>query len=254
MLENDLAVHLYRENAVITRDSRSHEKFHYGIKVLMAKNYVDNLSEEVRKGLNEKARQGHYPLRAPIGYLTNPATRHLDLDPVKAPIIRRLFEAYGSGTRSLADLHKLATEEGLTACAKTTIITRAGIHDMLSNPIYYGSFWYKGHLYEGKQTPIVTKQLYDKVQAIMGGRSGGTYQERSFAFTGLLTCGECGCAITAEMKKNKYTYYHCTTNRGGCNKKSITEADLAEQLGGVLATLQLDERMADTLRLALILQ
>ena len=31
------------------------EKFMHGIKVLMAKNYVDNLSEETRKGMLEKA-------------------------------------------------------------------------------------------------------------------------------------------------------------------------------------------------------
>ncbi len=30
----------------------------HGIKVLMAKNYIDNLSEETRKGMTEKAAQG----------------------------------------------------------------------------------------------------------------------------------------------------------------------------------------------------
>ena len=54
----DLEIHLVKENIVISPDSRSSEKFMHGIKVLMAKNYIDNLSEETKKGMLEKARQG----------------------------------------------------------------------------------------------------------------------------------------------------------------------------------------------------
>jgi hypothetical protein len=65
----DLEIHLVKEGVILSPDSKSHEKFMHGIKVLMAKNYVDNLSEEVRKGMTEKAEQGHWPSWAPIGYL-----------------------------------------------------------------------------------------------------------------------------------------------------------------------------------------
>ena len=44
---------------MLSRESRSSEKFMHGIKVLMAKNYIDNLSEEARKGMLEKGRAGH---------------------------------------------------------------------------------------------------------------------------------------------------------------------------------------------------
>src|SRR5262249_33088168 len=66
--ELDVEIHLVKEGEVLSRDSRSHQKFIHGIKVLMAKNYIDNLSEETRKGMNEKAAQGGYPHRAPVGY------------------------------------------------------------------------------------------------------------------------------------------------------------------------------------------
>jgi len=42
----DVETHLVKENEVISKDSRSHSKFIHGIKVLMAKNFIDNLSEE----------------------------------------------------------------------------------------------------------------------------------------------------------------------------------------------------------------
>src|SRR6266702_2334034 len=66
--ELDLEIHFVKENVVLSRDSRSSEKLMHGIKVLMAKNYVDNLSEETRKGMLEKAEQGIWPSFAPLGY------------------------------------------------------------------------------------------------------------------------------------------------------------------------------------------
>src|SRR3546814_3191700 len=65
----DIELHLVKEGTVLSRDSRSSEKFMHGIKVLMAKNYVDNLSEEARKGMLAKAKQGIWPYQAPLGYL-----------------------------------------------------------------------------------------------------------------------------------------------------------------------------------------
>ena len=76
------------------RESRSSEKFMHGIKVLMAKNYVDNLSEETRKGMLEKAEQGIWPSFAPLGYrnLDGPDGKKIIApDPDVAPIISKLF-------------------------------------------------------------------------------------------------------------------------------------------------------------------
>ena len=86
----------------------------HGIKVLMAKNYIDNLGEEVRKGMIEKARQGHWPTVAPVGYVNNPATHRIEPDPDRAPIIMKLFEWYASGECSLKALTKKAAAAGLT--------------------------------------------------------------------------------------------------------------------------------------------
>src|SRR5688572_24667037 len=63
-------VHFVKENTVISRDSKSNEKFIWNIKISVAQYYVDNLSEEVKKGLGEKARQGWYPGSHKLGYKT----------------------------------------------------------------------------------------------------------------------------------------------------------------------------------------
>src|SRR3984893_10207388 len=66
--ELNIQIHLVKEGVVLSQDSKSSEKFFHGIKVLMAKNYIDNLSEEARKGMQEKAEQGIWPSKAPLGY------------------------------------------------------------------------------------------------------------------------------------------------------------------------------------------
>ena len=76
----------------------------HGIKVLMAKNYVDNLSEEVKKGLREKADQGHWPTVAPVGYVNNRETRRIEVDPVRGPLVAHVFELYDIGECSLKAL------------------------------------------------------------------------------------------------------------------------------------------------------
>ena len=63
----DVEMHFPKEGVVLSRESRSSEKFMHGIKVLMAKNYIDNLSEEARKGMQEKAEQGIWLTKTPLG-------------------------------------------------------------------------------------------------------------------------------------------------------------------------------------------
>src|SRR3546814_7207396 len=72
----DIELHLVKEGTVLSRDSRSSEKFMHGIKVLMAKNYVDNLSEEARKGMLDKTKQGIYPSQDPLGRSEDNTSKH----------------------------------------------------------------------------------------------------------------------------------------------------------------------------------
>ncbi|MBT6202890.1 MAG: recombinase family protein, partial [Rhodospirillaceae bacterium] len=93
--ELDVEIHLPKEGAIVSRDSKSSEKFMHGIKVLMAKNYIDNLSEETKKGMLEKAEQGIWPTKTPLGYRNVDGVngkRVIEPDPVVAPHVTRMFE------------------------------------------------------------------------------------------------------------------------------------------------------------------
>jgi len=249
--ELGVSLHFVKENTIVSPDSRSSEKFMHGIKVLMAKNYVDNLGEEVRKGMLEKARQGYWPSYAPIGYVNSPVTRRIEPDPERAPIIAKLFEWYATGEHSLKTLTKQAAAAGLTNRASGRPLVRAKIHQLLQNPIYCGDFKWLGHWYEGQHQPLISRELFQRVQGVFASANHPRHTKRRHAFAGLLTCGRCGCALTAEVKKKRYVYYHCTGARGACGNTYVREEDLAQLLGGLVQQVQIPSDVAKAMARAL---
>ncbi len=249
--ELELEIHFVKDNYTMSQNSRSSEKFLHGIKVLMAKNYIDNLSEEVKKGLAEKAAQGKWPHRAPVGYVNNKMTHTIEPDPEKAALIRRLFEDYSTGEKSLVQLAEIAKGSGLFSRNSQTI-NKAGIHRILTNPIYFGEFVWKGRRYSGDHEPVISRRLFYVVQDIMHCGSSSRRTSRGFAFAGLVKCGICGCAMTAEMKKGKYVYYHCTGYHGKCGNTYVREEDLdmlfAEAVGRVKVSPSVVEDIKDALK------
>ena len=61
----NLEIHLVKESEVLSPESKSSQQFVHGIKVLVARNYSQNLGEETTKGMVEKARSGMYPCLLP---------------------------------------------------------------------------------------------------------------------------------------------------------------------------------------------
>ena len=164
--ELNIEVHLPKEGVVLSRESRSSEKFMHGIKVLMAKNYIDNLSEEARKGMREKAEQGLWPTFAPLGYrnvLAPNGKRIIEPDPELAPLIRGLFESYAHGTQSIKDAAQEARSAGLTFRKSGSRIPTSTVHKILRTRLYMGEFEWNGRIYPGTHEPLVSKDLWDRV-------------------------------------------------------------------------------------------
>ena len=219
----------------------------HGIKVLMAKNYVDNLSEEVKKGLREKADQGQWPSVAPVGYVNNRETHRIVIDPLRGPLLTALFDLYATGEYSLKALTIRAQAMGLTHPRSGRRMMKAEIHRILQNPIYAGDFRWLGRLHHGVHEPLVTRERFAEVQAVLTRKPRARYPKQRHAFMGLLTCARCGCRITAERKKGRYTYYRCTSHHGACGNSYIREEELAERLGEVVARIQIPPEVADWL-------
>ncbi len=242
----DIEIHLPKEGQIISKDARSQAKLIHGIHVVMARNYIENLREEVKKGMREKAEQGIYPSRPPVGYRNNKADRTIEVDPEKAPLPRRMFELYATGKYSLSQLRLAIKSEFGVSMAK------GYLDRLLKNPFYAGSFVWDDKTYVGTQTPLVDYSLFQQVQAVFQGRNKPRYQKHDFAFRGLLTCAYDQCLVTAEIKKAKYTYYRCTGARGRCELPYFREEDLGNRLGQILKDIYIPDHLLSQLSESLL--
>ena len=246
--ELTVEIHFVKENVILSRDSRSSEKFMHGIKVLMAKNYIDNLSEETRKGMLEKARQGIWPSYAPLGYVNvvGPnGKRTIAPDAQLATVVARLFERYATGQHSLRQIAALIRTEGLTFRKSGNPVPVSTVHKILRNRIYTGDFDFDGATYRGTYVPIVSRELWEQVQTILDGRgTKKTHKRRDlFAFSGLITCGHCGCALVGEIKKGLYVYYHCTGYKGKCPEPYTREEVLERKFTALLKQISFSDEV-----------
>ena len=242
----DLEIHLVKEGEVMSKDSKSHQKFIHGIKVLMAKNYIDNLSEETKKGLCEKAESGYYPGPAPIGYLNiqdETGKKIIVPDEKNAPLMKQVFEMYDSGNYSIDKLVAWAKENDLRSNHSKRTVSKSRLAECLKKPFYYGPFLYNGKLHKGLHEPIIGKALWDRVQKRIARGRFKTQTKHAFQFSGLLTCGDCGSAIVAEKQKGKYTYYHCSRNHKSCSERAfyVREEKLAKQFEDTMESIKVPE-------------
>ena len=229
----------------------------------MANQYIRDLSANTKRGLWEKARRGDFPGPAPVGYLNNPHTKTVMIDRRRAPIIKSAFELYAEGESRLTDVSFFIYDKGIKTQRRKggdggRKISDDHVKRILTDPFYYGHFSYGGDIWKGNHTPIISKNLFDKVQEVLDIRGRGQKAKKDpQALCGLLHCGNCGCFITAEVltkhQKNgnvhRYVYYHCTGKRGKCLEPYIREEILANQLSNILSHYTLPPEWARELNL-----
>jgi len=218
-------------------DSTPQGKFMLNIAFGQSKYYVDNLSENIKRGIRQKLRNGVWPAWAPLGYLNDKNKRCIVVDKKKAGLIRKAVEIYSTGEYPLAEIRKIINSLGLVG-KKDKELSTSNYQYIFKNPIYYGAIRYNGELYEGKHEPIITKKLFDKVQEVMKQKSRPkTKKLKYFLYRGFFKCGECGYTITADRKIKKsgkeYVYYYCTKKnpKHKCSQNSFTrEEKIFEQI------------------------
>ena len=206
-----------------------------------SKYYVDSLSENTKRGLRQKVRNGECLGQAPVGYLNDRLKKKMIIDPKVAPIIKELFEIYSKGNSTCKALSLFLKSKGVASKGGIPI-HKSRVAFILSNPFYYGYFRFKGEIYQGIHEPLITKKLFDQVQAVMVDR-GRSHPKvpYNFPFTGLIKCGECGMMISAEQKLKFYKsmnqgqqfiYYRCSKKSKvtKCSQPYITESAIIPQL------------------------
>ncbi len=228
-------------------DATPQGKFMLNIAFGQSKYYVDNLSENVKRGLRQKVRRGEQVGRAPMGYLNDLVTKKMIPDPQHCRLIRKVFELYATGNYSLKSLREIIFDEGLmSGTGKKLSISM--IQKILTNPFYYGAFLFNGELFAGTHEPCVSKKLFGQVQAILTSKTNPKKRgEKQYPLRGLFICGECGCSITSETHKG-HDYYRCTKKKDvKCSQKYIREELLAQQLSEMIQSVSLPTDWAENM-------
>jgi DNA invertase Pin-like site-specific DNA recombinase len=221
-------------------------KFMLNIAFGQSKYFSDSLSENTKRGLRQKVRRGEYPKKAPFGYYNDTQTKTIKIDKQVAPFVRKMFKLYSKGNWSYEALSDFLTNSKICDDNGKRIY-KTRIVRLLTNPVYYGHFYYKGELHKGTHEPIITKKLFDRVQEVLKQRSKPMRKNSNpKPFTGLLRCGECGMMITAELQKG-HVYYRCTKKNKtiDCKQPYAREENLDRQLSSLIQKVSLRTDWAD---------
>ena len=203
-------------------------KFMLSIAFGQSKYYVDNLSENIKRGIRQKLRNGIWPAWAPLGYINDKNNRCIVVDKEKAKYIKRAFEMYATGEYPLAQIRKIINSLGLVG-KKGKLLSVSNYQYILKNPIYYGIIKYNGEIYDGKHKPIITKKLFDKCQEVMKQKSKPKGRKlKPYVYRGFFRCGKCGCFITTETQKG-HNYLRCTKRKNPCSQRYTREEIITSQ-------------------------
>lgn len=238
--------------ATFSFENNPQGKFMLSIIFGYSKYYVDALSENVRRGNRTKLQHGWLPNIAPLGYLNDKDTRTIIIDPERFPLIQRMWQLMVTGAHSPRRIWEMATEDwGLRTVKRKRIGGKApslsSVYRMFTNPFYAGILERDGTTYPGKHQAAVTVEEFEHVQRLLG-RPGRPRKTRSFAYTGMIRCGECGFMVTGEDKVNRhgthYTYYHCSKRRldRHCGQPYLSLEDIEAQIAAFLGEITLPDR------------
>jgi site-specific DNA recombinase len=238
-----------------TFSNNSNDKFLMQIEFGMAKKYVDDLSDNVKRGNKAKLERGWVPGLPPLGYLNEPKERTIIIDPERFPLVRKIWDLLLRGMPPSEILRTANHEWGFRTRTHKKVgnrpLTASGLYKIFSRPFYYGLIARKEGVFQGKHQTMITEEEFWKAQEILGRRGLPRPKEHHFAFTGLIRCAECGCMITAEEKRNRYgyhyAYYRCTKKKPNvrCSQKYLSDKMLESQIMDYLEKIYIPKRLLD---------
>ena len=246
---NKLVLHFISENQILDSNANNSQIMAYQMFVMMAENYTNCISDNVKRSVEKKLKEGTILGRAPVGYLNSivHGQRTVIIDPDRGYKVKRLFERYANEILSIRDMVDYAKAIGLNYKTGTTL-TRSQIHFMLHNPFYYGYMRVKGKLYKHVYEPLISKELFDRCHGVAAHRHPTHItSKKEFLLTGLVRCKHCDKLFTPYLAKHKYLFLQKPTYRA-CNHKAISGKPVMDLLNEKLKALHLGRRLPGLLK------
>lgn len=211
--------------------------FMEGLYELMAEYYVKNLSQEVQKGMNERARKGKHMGQMPYGFYCKNGEVFVNED--QSSIVQKIYQMYDNGyghlkiARWLND-NRIPTYSGIIGGWQSFQVKQ-----ILKNCKYIGLNLWNGSIYDADFPAIIDEELFKRVQDKQSLASKNhTYHGDNYAkhhLLGLLYCGECGSLFRIKSnedwqrkKTDKYLCRDASLYRNSCQFTKLFDAEMME--------------------------
>lgn len=182
-----------------------------GILAVFAQLEREQIKERMSIGIEGRAKSGKYhgSSFAPIGY--DYMDGELVINEFEAMQVKLIYEKFSQGMTRYA-LERYMAENGYKT--RYGFWNKTGIKRALENKIYIGKINFKGQVYDGLHKPIITQELFDRVQERLKETTTQAYKPGIGLLSGLLWCKHCGGRYGRfKNRKNKdgirYEYYTC---------------------------------------------
>lgn len=252
--EGKLELHFNTEGMVIARESKSQDRLMWSIGVVMSQAYVDNLRDNVKRGMEQKARSGEWGFQTPIGYESKPregGRNWLYPDPTSAPIITEVFKRYSTGLYSLAEMVEYAEAAGLRSRNGRTL-NRTWLHKLLNNTFYAGEMVFRGQLMPHRYECLIDMATFTACQRAMKAKSSRqgaiVYKGKDFLFRGVLQCAMSGRTVSPDIKREKYVYLICQDPENPKRKMWVPEGEVVSQVEDVLQRLSIPDDVLQAMK------
>ncbi len=246
-----LEIHFIKNEFIEHKDMDSSAKFRKNLDVLLANDYRNKISDNVKRSNKKKLDEGTILGDSPIGYLNKKRVDRkkekveVYIDPDRGHLISKIFEDYSTGLYSMDELCREAYKNGLRS-KKGYKISKSQVEKMFKNPFYYGYMLHNGILYRHIHPVLISKELFDECQLVKSGRRKTKYKrtETPFILKGLLKCQHCGCSYSPELKKGKYVYMRPTKSKGECSYcYHLNENQILSQIEEVLKGIKIPQNI-----------
>lgn len=245
--EHDVKIELILEPYDV---STANGEMIFGMNLVFGQRERKEIGARTKRALEEMALEKVHPGKAPFGYIRNKETGHLEIEPIRAEIVKEIFNLCKKGysVRGISEI--LRKDERYLQYGKWK---SDSVYKILINSIYIGILAYgkqsrkkENILYvEDYCESIIDKKLWNATRSVLEGNKHPNYGEHIHLFTNLIKCPTCGKILSSTLsykydkKHNQKIYYHLTCKNSNCLDKGLhySSDKIEKKLGRILNEL-----------------
>lgn len=237
-----IEIHFPYDSLYINQHSSAADWFRLGIGMALAKYYSDSISDNVKRRFEQMLNDGIWVHRAPIGYKNvriDEKNTTIEVDEERARFVIKAFQLRSTGMPYEVIAKQLADEGFIGTSGKGVAPGKQYLENVLNNTFYYGVMVHAGRSYPHRYEPLISRELFNKCQAVRNQRKHDMtkYDSEWFTFKKLVKCGRCGRAVSSYWGR-KNVYLRCSgTGQDSCGNQNTAESlvikGVVEDIGNV---------------------